>query len=118
MPPPIGISAALPPVSAARPSPPETDLKAAAARPRAAETQPAAPPARLPPVETAERLAPAKPEDTARLTIDYDKDAGRYIYRLVDPATREVLRELPSEDALRRIRAVRQAAGITVDQRT
>ena len=104
-----------PPVGTARP-PQETESQHAVAKPQARESRTAEDKVKVAPIERAERFNPAGPEASARLTIDFDKQSGRYIYRLVDPATREVLKEIPSEDALRRIRARREAAGLKVDK--
>lgn len=47
------------------------------------------------------------------LTFEFDEDAQRVIVRLVDTRTREVLRQIPSEEALAIARALRDdmAAG-------
>lgn len=104
-----------PPASTARPSQ-DTETQNAVAKPQARESRTADDPVKIPPAELADRIAAVGREASARLTIDYDKPSGRYIYRLVDAATREVLREIPSEEALRRIRSVREAAGLKVDR--
>jgi len=104
-----------PPVGVARTSQ-ETEAQNAVAKPQARESRTADDPVKVPPTERLQLLSPVGPEATARLSIDFDKQAGRYIYRLVDPATREVLREIPSEEALRRIRSMREAAGLKVDK--
>ncbi len=47
------------------------------------------------------------------LTFEFDEEAGRVIVRLVDTQTREVLRQIPSEEVLAIARALREetAAG-------
>ena len=111
----ISVPVAPPPASPAR-STQETETQKAVAKPQARESRSAEDKVKIQPAERAERFNPVGPEASARLTIDFDKESGRYIYRLVDPVTREVLREIPSEDALRRIRSLREAAGLKVDK--
>jgi len=112
----ISFPVAPPPVGIGRPSQ-EFEAANAAAKPRARESKTVETPVAPQPVETAERPAPISREAQARLSIDYDQEASRYIYRLVDPVTREVLREIPSEDVLKRIRGLRQTTvGLKVDE--
>jgi uncharacterized FlaG/YvyC family protein len=113
----ISFPVAAPPVSVTRPSQ-ESEAQSAAAKPRARESKTAETPVAPQPVEAGEsdvRVGIKLPEST-RLSIDFDKQAGRYVYRLLDPATREVLREIPSEEALRRIRGLRETIGLKVDE--
>lgn len=114
----ISFPVAPPPAGAVRPTQDaeKPEAKNAVAKPQARESRTAADKVKVPPTELAEKLNPVGPEASARLTIDFDKSSGRYIYRLVDPATREVLKEIPSEEALRRIRAQREAAGLKLDK--
>jgi flagellar protein FlaG len=44
------------------------------------------------------------------LTFEFDETAGRIVVRLVDRTTREVLRQIPSEQALALARALRDEA--------
>ena len=111
----ISFPVAPPPVGAGRPSQ-ESETANAAAKPRARESKTAETPIAPQPIETAERPGLLSREAQARLSIDYDKQASRYVYRLVDPVTREVLRELPSEEVLKRIRGLRQTIGLKVDE--
>ena len=111
----ISFPVALPPVGAGRPSQ-ESETVNAAAKPRARESKTVATPVAPQPIETAERPGLLSREAQARLSIDFDKQASRYIYRLVDPVTREVLREIPSEEVLKRIRGLRQTTGLKVDE--
>lgn len=46
------------------------------------------------------------------LTFEFDEEAGRVIVRLVDTQTREVLRQIPSEEVLAIARALREDAGV------
>lgn len=45
------------------------------------------------------------------LTFEFDEDAQRVIVKLVDTRTREVLRQIPSEEALAIARALRDDTG-------
>lgn len=45
------------------------------------------------------------------LTFEFDEDAGRVIVKLVDTRTREVLRQIPSEEALAIARALQDDTG-------
>ena len=45
--------------------------------------------------------------DGNELRFEYDHDANRLIVRLVDLSTREILRQFPSDDALRAARLVK-----------
>ena len=46
-------------------------------------------------------------DDGNELRFEYDRDANRLIVRLIDLSTREVLRQFPSDDALRAARLVK-----------
>ena len=51
--------------------------------------------------------------DALKLSIKYDKGAGRFIYRGLDPETGEVVKEYPAEEVLERIaRAKRDGEGL------
>lgn len=45
----------------------------------------------------------------SELTFEFDEDAHRVVVRLVDTRTREVLRQIPSEEALAIARALQDA---------
>jgi hypothetical protein len=108
-----------PPPVAAKPSQ-DSETAAAVARPAARERELAAGTAKVTPVE-AGAAPPAPPherERRARLSIDFDKAANRYVYRLVDPRTREVLREIPDSDVLRILRAYRNPTGVAIDRQS
>jgi uncharacterized FlaG/YvyC family protein len=112
----ISFPVAPPPVGVGRPSQ-ESETANATAKPRARESKTVATPVAPQPIETTERPGLLSREAQARLSIDYDKQASRYVYRLVDPVTREILREIPSEDVLKRIRGLRQTTtGLKVDE--
>lgn len=63
--------------------------------------------------------------DNLKLSIRYNKEVGRFVYRGLDPETGEVVREYPPEEVLERIaRARRQnrdrlptPAGVALDRR-
>jgi uncharacterized FlaG/YvyC family protein len=116
----ISFPVAPPPVGVARPSQ-ESEAQSAAAKPRARESKTAENPVAPQPVEAGEageagpKVGIKLPPST-RLSIDFDKQAARYIYRLIDPVTREILREIPSEEALQRIRGLRATTGLAVDE--
>ena len=117
-----------PPVTPSVRSSPEADLQNAVAKPAARDSvTPAVT------VATAVTVAPAEAasgsdatsqqsyaqrEANAQLSIEFDKDAGTYVYSLIDPTTHKVVREIPTEEALRRIKYLRQNAGLKVDQQT
>ena len=46
------------------------------------------------------------------LTFEFDEDAGRVIVKLIDTRTREVLRQIPSEEALAIARSLRDGAAV------
>ncbi len=46
--------------------------------------------------------------DDLKLSIQYNKDVGRFVYRGLDPETGEVVREYPPEEVLERIARVRR----------
>ncbi|MFC4270635.1 hypothetical protein GQF03_02800 [Sneathiella chungangensis] len=52
---------------------------------------------------------------TGRFSIDHDQDSGRYVYRLVDRETEEVLKQFPGDYVLRRVAYYRELQGIAVN---
>jgi flagellar protein FlaG len=63
--------------------------------------------------------------DNLKLSIKYNKEAGRFVYRGLDPTTGEVVREYPPEEVLERMARLRQesaqareaaAAGVSIDK--
>ena len=116
----VSFPVAPPPVGAAKPSQ-DSETAAAVARPAARESELAADTAKVKPVEAGAASSPASEQDRerrARLSIDFDKAANRYVYRLVDPATKEVLREIPNSDVLRILRAYRNPTGVAIDRQS
>lgn len=79
---------------------------------------PAAPPAdvRVGRPEELERIArEAFPDAQGKLSIRYDEGSGRFVYREIDPATGEVLREFPPEEVLERLARMKSLAGASFD---
>jgi len=52
-----------------------------------------------------------------RLSISFNKDVGRFIYRGIDRETGEVVREYPPEEVVERIATIREMAGIAFDRK-
>ncbi|MEQ9640471.1 MAG: flagellar protein FlaG [Alphaproteobacteria bacterium] len=72
-----------------------------------------------------EVAAEAFAADNLKLSIQYNKDVGRFVYRGLDPETGEVVREYPPEEVLERIARVRRenqdrlptpATGVALDR--
>lgn len=92
------------------------------------EERPPSAPAAAPPSEPQadgrvariERLELAAGEAFAdargKLSIRYDEATGRFIYRELDPATGEVLREFPPEEVLERLARLKKLAGASLDR--
>lgn len=83
--------------------------------------QPAAVDPKVPPdaVRAAEEtlnglLADMLPPD-ARLIIEYDQAANRFVYKSVDRETGEVLHQWPPEEVMRKLAYLREISGLTVD---
>jgi len=51
----------------------------------------------------------------SRFSIDRDRDSGRFVYRLVDSETGEVVKQFPGDYVLRRVAYYRELEGIAVD---
>jgi hypothetical protein len=58
--------------------------------------------------------SPAPPP--SRLSIGHDDAANRYVYRGVDGATKEVQKQWPTEEQLKRIAKLREMSGQIVDE--
>ena len=73
------------------------------------------------PVRRAEQAIGAFFEDEAdplsRFSIDRDKDSGRFVYRLVNSDTGEVLKQFPGDYVLRRVAYYRELEGLSVDSK-
>ncbi|MDP6565099.1 MAG: flagellar protein FlaG [Alphaproteobacteria bacterium] len=67
--------------------------------------------------ELQQLAATAFADDDLRLSISFERSIGRFVYRGVDPETGEVVREYPSQEVLKRIAALREIAGVTIDRR-
>ncbi|MFT6559240.1 MULTISPECIES: flagellar protein FlaG [Sneathiella] len=71
------------------------------------------------PVRRAEQAIGAFFEDEAepsgRFSIDRDKDSGRFVYRLVNSDTGEVMKQFPGDYVLRRVAYYRELEGLAVD---
>ena len=52
---------------------------------------------------------------TGRFSIDQDEDSGRYVYRLVDRETDEVLKQFPGDYVLRRFAFYRELQGLAIN---
>lgn len=50
-----------------------------------------------------------------RFSIDRDDESGRYVYRLIDPHTREVIKQFPGDYVLRRVAYYRELQGLAVN---
>jgi len=106
-------------IVAARPSPPQVQREE-----RPLPAPPSAPPADQPAedpsrrVEQLERAAqPAFADSQGKLSIRYDDRIGRFVYRELNPATGEVLREFPPEEVLDRLARLKSFAGASVDRK-
>ena len=53
----------------------------------------------------------------SRLLIDKDEDAGRFVYRMLDPETGETMRQWPPENYLDLISYLREEQGGLIDKR-
>jgi len=56
-------------------------------------------------------------KDDLRLSISFNKDVGRFIYRGIDRETGEVVKEYPPEEVVERIATIREIAGIAFDRK-
>lgn len=73
------------------------------------------------PVRRAEQAIGAFFEDDqipeGRFSIDQDSDSGRFVYRLINSDTGEVLKQFPGDYVLRRVAYYRELEGLAVDSR-
>jgi flagellar protein FlaG len=90
--------------------PPEVALRAAAARPAAPVAVGAAVSQALASAQqersAVEEINRKLAEKASELTIEFDDNLNRVIYRLIDTQTREVVRQIPSEEVLAIARAL------------
>ncbi|MBO6827764.1 MAG: flagellar protein FlaG [Sneathiella sp.] len=54
-------------------------------------------------------------EPNSRFSIDRDRDSGRFVYRLINSDTGEVVKQFPGDYVLRRVAYYRELEGIAVD---
>ncbi|MZR30812.1 flagellar protein FlaG [Sneathiella litorea] len=52
---------------------------------------------------------------SGRFSIDQDEESGRYVYRLIDQQTDEVLKQFPGDYVLRRVAYYRELQGLAVN---
>ncbi|MEM8799195.1 MAG: flagellar protein FlaG [Pseudomonadota bacterium] len=57
-----------------------------------------------------------KSPENVRLEISADDETGRYIYKAVDKASGEIVRQFPTEELLRVLKAFRQEIGILINE--
>ena len=63
------------------------------------------------------RLAENNLHLNSRLSIDLDKEAGAFVYRVLDNRSGEVVRQFPAEKALELMRYLGQERGLVVDRK-
>lgn len=63
-----------------------------------------------------QRLEGGRLMPNTKLSIDRDPDSGKVIYRSVNMDTGEVIRQYPSEDALKVMQTMRLAEGFLIDR--
>jgi hypothetical protein len=102
-----------PPMAAAPPRPPFEIPGAEPGEEPAAPAKSTVAPADSP--EAPKPVAPGPAE--TRLRIEFDPDAGRFVQYGVDPDTGRVIRQIPTEEALRRITWLRDVQEAKVDAR-
>lgn len=52
-----------------------------------------------------------------KLEIDYNEDVNRFSVSIIDKDTQKVIKEIPSEDALKLLEHTRELAGMLVDEK-
>lgn len=52
-----------------------------------------------------------------RFSIDQDSDSGRFVYRLINSDTGEVMKQFPGDYVLRRVAYYRELEGLAVDSK-
>ncbi len=71
------------------------------------------------PVKRAEQAIGGFFEDdrfpNGRFSIDQDESSGRYVYRLIDFETNEVIKQFPGDYVLRRVAFYRELQGLAVN---
>jgi uncharacterized FlaG/YvyC family protein len=67
--------------------------------------------------EVLKRLAEDNLHLHSRLSIDLDKEAGAFVYRILDSRSGEVVRQFPAEKVLELMRYLGQEHGLVVDRK-
>ncbi len=55
--------------------------------------------------------------NSRRLSIDQDEATGRFVYKVIDIDTGEVVRQFPPEEILRIVASIRDAEGLVIDSK-
>lgn len=64
----------------------------------------------------AEAVATAKREPQGKLIIERDQDTGKFVQKVIDPNSGEVLKQWPEEEFLELARQMGKAYGLIVDR--
>lgn len=67
--------------------------------------------------QAAEKLQKLLQVKTTSLSFSVDQDSGRYVVKITDSDTHEVLRQIPSKEALELAKAIDHLLGVFVDNR-
>ena len=62
-------------------------------------------------------VAKANGLERGRLVIEKDEESGRFVHKLIDPTTGNVVRQWPDDQWLEFARTIGGAAGLLVDRR-
>lgn len=83
-----------------------------------AEPPPPAPaPTQVPPVDSTANASLPEPQlQPPRLRIEYNPDVQRYVYKSIEAVTGQVVQQLPTEEALRRLSYLRDIAKKELDK--
>ncbi len=93
--------------AAAKPTPVETALAVRQANPAPTVSELA---------QAVKKLNKALQEQAQNLEFTIDSDTNRTVIKLIDQSTNEVLRQIPSEEALAIAKALNQASGLLIRQ--
>lgn len=101
-----------------------TDTESAGLKPATAEAAPAAaaaqagkPPSQEQIDQAMKEVKQALPFQARDLQFSIDNDTGRTVIKIVDPATKEVIRQMPSEELLAITRALDKFTGLLAKQK-
>lgn len=61
-------------------------------------------------------IAASELTGTGKLIIEQDAETGRFVQKLVDPSTGEILRQWPEEKFLELVKSLGEAYGLLVDR--